>query len=552
MPTLINRPIVPQNNGAIIAAIHKNASIDFQRRIPEPTKADLKSTVENLLSPTNKPQLNEFVDALVNRIGLVIFRQTSWSNPLAKFKRGQLEYGDTIEEIMAGLVEAKVYDTNRQSMEMDVFGQERPNVQANYHKLNRKNKYKITISDVELRKAFLDEYGLYNFTAQLMAAPNTSDQWDEYLTMSNLFRENYDNGGFFKVNIPDISAPDSDGADSRYALRRMREFAGNLGFISTKYNPAGMPVAAPASELELFITPEGLAAMDVEALAGAFNVGYAEFDARKTLIRSEDLRIPGAQAILTTRDFFVCADYLFETTSIYNPDGLYSNYWLHHQEVISMSRFAPAILFTTEPGTVIELADTPVTSIETPTIVDANGDVVTKVERGQTYQVGGLAKTTPEGGYNDAVVVTLGGSKSPDTRVTQSGVFYVSVYEQSDSLTVSLTATDDTEIKAASVTVGVVGDRAQLWPDPQVLPDADKNGLVEVVPEDVPVAPTSGANKNKAKIPEVVGVDYKDGATVVSGTTITLTANKTITAVAQSGYEIKPGSTASWNLIFTA
>lgn len=43
---------------------------------------------------------NEFLSALVNRIGRVIITSKSYTNPLRVFKKGILEYGETIEKFL--------------------------------------------------------------------------------------------------------------------------------------------------------------------------------------------------------------------------------------------------------------------------------------------------------------------------------------------------------------------------------------------------------------------------------------------------------------------
>jgi len=540
-------------NWTILNAIRDGASSEFQRRIPDATKANVQQTLSDLWD--YGPTRNEFLDGFINKIGMEVARSVSWTNPLAKFKIGMLSNGDTIEEYIVGLLEAKTYDARRDYMEKDLFGQEVPDVQTSYHKVNRQNFYKVTVNEPILKRAFLSDYGLYGLISQIMASPMTSDALDEYLLTVGLFRQYYDNGGFFKVNVPDIADTASDTADAKAFIRAVRAYASKLGFLSTHYNAAKMPVAATPDELELFITPEGLAAVDVEALAAAFNLPYSEFGTRYTVVRQEDIGIEGAQAILTTRDFFIIADQRMESRSQPNPVGLYDNHFFHHWQVISASRFVPTILFTSaEQTTIIALDETPVTSIAAPVITDGNGNTVADntVDRGSVYAIDAYAVTTPANGENDAVRFELVGALSPRTILSQTGLLYVSPDEDATSIKVNIFATDDNTV-STSITLAVEGDKVNVWPLPSVLPDADDDGLLEFVPTAVPAAPTTGANKNKVTIPDATeGFDYKDGATVVNGQTLTLTANKTITAVAKAGYEAKSGATVSWNLVYTA
>lgn len=543
------RPLRPSSNQDILNAIRGQASNDYQRRVPAATKANIQDTIQAMWEYA--PTRNEFINALVNRIGLVVARNNNWTNPLAKFKIGQLSFGDTIEEVMVGLVEAQTYDPNRDYLERDLFGQANIDVQSSFHKVNRQDFYKITVNEPILKRAFLEDGGLNSFITQLMQAPTTSDNWDEFLLTCSLFKEYHTNGGFFKVSVPDISASNSTAADSKAFLRRVRELSDTLPFISSHYNAAGMPVSAERDDLELFITPEANAAADVEALAAAFNIERSAIPSRTTVIPKEHFGIPGAQAVLSTRDFFVIADQRFETRNQPNPVGLYDNYFLHHWQVISASRFVPAILFTsTEAADVITLVDNPVTDIAALVVKDRDGATVTTVKRGAMYTLDSYAITTPADGVNDAVRFDIVGAKSNFTYVTQTGVLSIGPDEDATSLSIVITSTSDQDL-TESTTVNIIGDKVNVWPNPDVLTDSDVDGLLEVTPRAVPAAPTSGNMKNKVEIPVTEGVEYRDGATPVSGV-ITLTANKTITAVAKAGYELKAGATASWNLVYTA
>jgi len=462
-------PLKDDSNKAILSAIRRDASTDYQRRIPDPTKAGVQASLKALAN--HRPSYNEFLDALVNRIGSVIARNTSWTNPLAEFKRGMLQYGDTIEEIQSGLLQAHVYDPDREYLENAIFGTERPDVEANFHRVNRQDYYKITINEPLLQRAFLDDSGLSSFVAQLLEAPSTSDQWDEFLLTTQLFREYESNGGFYHVNVPDVARIESSEADAKTALRKLRAMADTLKFVSTKYNAAHMPTFANPDELCIFVTPEFNAAIDVEALAGAFNVSKAEMYGRIIPIPTEHFGIDGCQAIMTVRDFFVIADQRLENTSQYNPVALHNNYFLHHWQVVSASRFVPAVMFHTGADDEVIEVSKPVTSVDDVVINDVNGTATTTVLRGNIYQAVSKANTTPEGG-EDAVRWSVEGATSPHTHITNTGVLHVGGDEGATNIKVRVTSTwlNPENLREDGVTkvtgnLSVSGDAVPEWPE---------------------------------------------------------------------------------------
>lgn len=554
---------MPTNNAAtlrrdlsnvdIMNAIRKNATVDYQRRIPDVTKATISDTISKLINYA--PLRNEFVDVLINRIGLVLYASNNqWNNPLTPFKRGMLNWGDTIEEIMLGLAQAYTYDPQRDSLEQELFGQQNLEAQTSYHKVNRQNKYKITVNEPMLRRAFIDDTGLTAFLDQTMAVAQKSDQWDEFLLMANLFNEYNAADGFFNVNVPDFGTSTTVQADAQYALRQLRQYANILTFISRHYNAAGMPVHADIDDMIMVMTPEMESAMDVQALAAAFNVEYANFPQRKVVIPGEYIGIQGAQGFLTTKDFYVCADQLLETRTLPNPAGLYQNYFLHHWEVISVSRFVPAIMFSTQPSTVIAPEPLVVTGVQPITIVQTvPGNPVpvpvTTLVRGTTYQVNvnGIASDPTDYPY-PSVVLSLVAKDSVFTGISQTGALFVAPDEALESLTIKAVSVDNPD-EIATLTVPLSGDILQLWPDPQVIEVDPSTGLIEVTP-----TPPTMAD-NVVTIPEQTGIEYLNGTNNLDpGSTVTVEAGTpvTITAHAATGYEIAAGSTASWTFTYVA
>lgn len=530
MATKIIRDLKNVNNVDMLNAIRHDASLDYVNRVPEATQANFLDTVKKMMD--YGPTKNEFVNALVNQIGLIMAKSMSWTNPLAEFKRGQLEYGDTIEEIYVGILQAHTYETDREHLEHDIFGQELPDIQTNFHKINRAEYYKVTINDALLRRAFLEPNGLSKFVADLMAAPETSDSLDEFKQTCRLFATYEAQGGFFKVNVPDVASLSSTDIDARTALRKLRAMAGTLKYPSTRYNAAGMPTFARTEDLVIFVSPEFNAAIDVEALAAAFNIDQATAHGRIIEIPQEEFGIAGCQAIMTTKDFFVIADSLWETRSQENPVGLYRNFFLHHHEVISFSRFVPAVMFTTGPGDEIVTLSEPVTGVSSITVFDGEETATTSLLRGGLYSLEAEALTT---GPNDAVRWEVFGNTSPSTYVRQTGTLYVGPNEGATTLRVRATATylDPEDLmkdgQFTEVNLSVTGP-ALHWGNSSSGPIVEMIALKGV---DVPgfdpnvfvynAVPVEGGTVTKAQV-SVTGPDSGDVviATANGGTTVTV------------------------------
>lgn len=331
-------------NATILDRIWLEGTNDYQQRVPQATQQGVAAVAEFLFNPMNKMYYNQFVDALVNRIGMTRINSRIWDNPLSKFKKGNLPYGSTVQDLGIKWIKAHSYRDDLDSL-LEV---NRPLVEQAFYTLNRRDQYPISTNYDELRNAFVDEYGLNKLINSITDVPICSDNYDEYIIMKQLVSEYESRFGFFKEQISAITNEQT----AKDFLVKARAYAGRLKFPSVYYNLVDIPTFASEQELVLFIDPTSLAYVDVQALAAAFNIDKAEIKYRIELI--DEWPIPGAVALLTTEDFFQVYDVLYSTTSFYNPQTLTTNYYLNHWEIIAFSPFVPAILFTTEEGTGID------------------------------------------------------------------------------------------------------------------------------------------------------------------------------------------------------
>ena len=330
------------DNHTILHDIWLRGTNDYQQRIPEPTQTNIDATMAALFDPMNKNYYNQFMDALIMRIGDTFVHQQSFRNPLAVFKKSRMMYGSTLQEIIPKWIRAHAYVDDAE----DVFKMARPDVAAWYHSQNRRDRYDITVNRSELRTAFTESQGLNRLVASIMDVPMNSDEYDEYRIMLQLIAEYNRRWGFFKHAL---SAAPTDEATGKEFLYWLRAYAKKLQFPTTTYNNGAItdvPIFVEPRELVILMTPETQAAIDVFTLASVFQLDKADIQQRIVIVDEFPIADDDCVALLTTEDFFMCRDTEYETSSIYNPKTLSTNYFLHHWGIYSVSPFVPAIMFT--------------------------------------------------------------------------------------------------------------------------------------------------------------------------------------------------------------
>ena len=338
------------DNATILDKVRAKGTDDYQQRIPSATQTGVANTMRYLFDPMNRQYLNDCVWNMVNRIGLTVMAQNEpFENPLSIFKKENLYWGSTVQEIAVKWIKAHGYKDDAE----DLLKMHRPEAAVWFYEMNRKDQYPISWTDDELRQAFVDDFGLNRFVAQIMETPRNSDNYDEMNIMLALIRHYEQNLGFYKVHL---DAVPSDESTAKTLLKALRATAGRMQFPSTQYNALNVtdiPAYANPQQMVLLVEPEYLASLDVDALSAVFQLDKADVPYR--IVQVPSLGIPGAVALLVSTDWYQVRDTLYGTTQFYNPQTLGNTMYLNHWGIYGVSPFTPCALFTTDAGTSIEV-----------------------------------------------------------------------------------------------------------------------------------------------------------------------------------------------------
>lgn len=407
----------------ILNVIRANASSTYQERIPEATHDNIREIGNAML--TYESTQNEFLNALVNRIARVIITSKSYQNPLRMFKKGVLEFGETIEEIFVNIARAHQFDPA--VAEKEVFKREIPDVNAVFHKMNYQNFYKTTISNEQLRQAFLSYQGISDLIARIVDSLYTGSEFDEFLVMKQLIVDAANDGKMYAVTIPEVT-PDN----AKTIVAKIKGISNSMEFMSTTYNSMGV-LNYTKKENQIFLIDAAFDAMiDVEVLASAFNMSKAEFMGQRVLIDNFG-KLTGVYAAIVDKDWFMVFDNWIGFTENYNGQGLYWNYFYHCWKTFSTSPFSNAVLFTTATTAVTDVTVTPPT---------------TELVKGSSMQFTASVVTT--GYVPKGVTWSVTGATDTVSSITPDGILTVPSTETNTTLTVTAISVYDTSKKGIS------------------------------------------------------------------------------------------------------
>lgn len=348
----------------ILNAIRNNASVNYQNYIPaaDPSEESVRS-IGNVLMDYEALK-NEFVHALINRIAFTQLETRTYENPWSMFKKGKLNFGETVESIFTNIAKAHSYDPY--VAESKVFQREIPDVRAAFYTLNYKQFYKQTIEDEQLRQAFLSWDGVTSLIGDIVNQMYSADAVDEFVTMKYMLAKQILAGGLKAV---EISSNDLKGTVST-----IKAVSNKWTFNRKDFNRAGVDTNSKKSQQYIILNSDFDASMDVEVLAAAFNMSKADFMGHRVLVDGfgdidndrlyalfgdkdwysaitdeEKLALSAIPAVLVDENWFAIYDNMFKFTEQYNGEGLYWNYWLHVWKTFAVSPFANGAVFV--PGT---------------------------------------------------------------------------------------------------------------------------------------------------------------------------------------------------------
>ena len=349
----------------ILNVIRQNASLAYQNSVPTITQATDIPKVGEVIYGT-PAFANEFINALVNRIARVRVQSATFNNPYERLKQGYLDDGESVEEIFVNI--AKVFEFSHEKAEGRELKQYKPDVKSAFHTMNWRVIYPISVSDEELRMAFLSAEGVTDLIARIVDSVYTAANYDEYLLFKYMLIKAITSGGFKPVPV--------NNSDAKNWAKAFRGTSNMLPFMKSEYNAAHVLNTTPKDRQVIFMDAQFNADFDVDVLSAAFNMDKADFMGRLHLIddwttfdndRFEVIRensdgieevtdaeltlMGNVKAAILDEEWFQVYDNLSRFTEKFVAAGLRWNYFYHTWKTVSFSPYANAVVFCLNSAT---------------------------------------------------------------------------------------------------------------------------------------------------------------------------------------------------------
>ena len=363
----------------VFNVIRENMNEVYMNTLPSATEDNITTISNILFNDAYQPMLNEFVTNLINRIGLTIVRNKTFSNPLSILRKGSVPLGTDIQDIYENPATAEQYELNNTEM-AKLLTITDPDTHVAYYRRNRKDMYTKTISRENLQGAFVSWDKFENYITAITTSLYSGNYIDEFELTKALVDGAYDNN---KVIVETVDAV-TDEASAKAFIKKCRALYSKMKLPSTKYN-AYSKFSGAKGEIKtwtdddrvvVITTADVMAEVDVDVLAKAFNIENTKFIGR--VIEIDQFANPEIQAIICDEAWFQIYENLMRFDEFYNARTMTWNEYLHVWQTYAICPFANAVILATEmpnPATNIALSeDTYTASLATD---KANGKAFT-------------------------------------------------------------------------------------------------------------------------------------------------------------------------------
>lgn len=339
---------------------------------------------------------------LLGRIAFVVVKNALFENPFAIFKKGILEYGESIEEIFIQMSEPHQYDKLDDLPEWHMLKEESTEIETAFYRINYQVYYKKSIRKREVKMAFLSENGVADLIDRIVQTMYQAATLDNYLIVMYMLGRKIVEGKMRSVYVDDTNMDKFMGY--------IRGLSNDLSLpAGSNYTESGVINPTPISKQVVLISSWFEGTLDAESLAYAFHDDKVNFLQRKLVINKfSDIDFNRVKKLLSTKkgqtfkefteeelnfldsikvidvseDYFMLYTAEYEMTDFFNGEKLGWNYWLHDWEIIATSPFETAVAITStdnSQGVDITINPSRVTISElnkvTPVTVTVSGGV---------------------------------------------------------------------------------------------------------------------------------------------------------------------------------
>ena len=275
---------------------------------------------------------------MIGKIAFSVIRENTAQDHLAVFDKMPVNKGDTIEQAVVKMAESLSYDEDGSDA---LKREDSVKFAVKYFKSWTRKKFKKTVDVPELRKVLSNDIDVSDVSSKIVSSMTEGDKQEKYENVRDLMtwgRQSADGGtGAVLVKAETVSYDSTNSTiDYKGVLVALKNAISGMKFVNSSFNSISLKRRTRPEDIYILMPYQLKNKLDVEELAGVFNLDKAEIKER---IIETDTGVEGGSYYIYVVDKHAVLDFtrLYEMMDEKNADGLFWNYYLHTERLYALS-----------------------------------------------------------------------------------------------------------------------------------------------------------------------------------------------------------------------
>lgn len=276
---------------------------------------------------------------MIGKIAYSVIRENTAQDHLAVFDKMPINKGDTIEQAVVKMAESLSYDAEGEDA---LKREDSVKFAVKYFKSWTRKKFKKTVDVPEIRKVLTGEVDVSDVSAKIVSSMTEGDKQEKYENVRDLLtwgRQSEDGGtGSVLVRAETVDFDSTNSTiDYKQVLVALKNAVSGMKFVNTGFNSISLKRRTRPEDIYILMPYQLKNKLDVEELAGVFNLDKAEIKER--IIETDTGLESSRYYYIYVVDKHAILDFtrLYEMMDEKNADGLFWNYYLHTERLYALS-----------------------------------------------------------------------------------------------------------------------------------------------------------------------------------------------------------------------
>lgn len=273
---------------------------------------------------------------MLGKIAEQVIREVSAEDKLSVFDKMPVENGDTIEQAIVKMASPRSYD----STGANALSRKTPDIAVKMFNDWTRLTFDTTVDVPLIRKVLQTGKGASELSSKIVAALSEGDKFSKYTFMKELLAWGRQDGeGKVFKDLGTVSAVNST-LDFKGTLVKMKNIISGMQYVNADFNTGNIKRRTLKEDIFLLIPYKLKNRLDVEELAGVFNLDKDKIDAHIIELDLDYETIGGNHyypVYIVDRWAMLNYTRLYEMMDQKNADGLFWNYFLHTERLYGIS-----------------------------------------------------------------------------------------------------------------------------------------------------------------------------------------------------------------------